>query len=77
MKSGVTAFAATLALGMLPNFAAVPPSSPYPGWEQFASQISASNNKGTMPGLITAATVPWFMTGIAIHTTTGVTLPWS
>ena len=77
MKSGVTAFAATLALGMLPNFAAVPPSSPYPGWEQFASQISASNNKGTMPGLITAATVPWFMTGIAVHTTTGVTLPWS
>jgi len=77
MKSGVTAFAATLALGMLPNFAAVPPSSPYPGFEQFASQIVESPSKALPPGLMTAASVPWFMTGIAVHTTTGVTLPWS
>jgi len=77
MKSAVTAFAATLALGMLPAFAAIPPSSPYPGWEQFASPISNSNNAGTMPGLITAASVPWFMTGIAVNTVSGVTIPWA
>ena len=77
MKSGVTAFAATLALGMLPAFAAVPPASPYPGFEQFASQIGESPSKSLPPGLITAASVPWFMTGIAVNTTSGVTLPWS
>ena len=76
MKAGVAAFAATLALGMLPLHAAIPPSSPYPGFEQYASQIVKSPAKPTAPGLITAASVPWFMTGIAVNTITGVTLPW-
>ena len=77
MKAGVTAFAAQLAIGMLPAFAAVPPTSPYPGFEQYASQIGDSPSKATAPGLMTAASVPWFMTGIAVNTTSGVTIPWA
>jgi|TARA_R110002126_G_scaffold28775_8_gene95749 hypothetical protein len=76
LKSGAAAFAASLALGMLPAFAAIPPSSPCPIWEQQGGTIVEITSKGQAPQLLSLVALQWFSTGTAVNTTSGVTLPW-
>jgi len=74
MKSGVDAFAATLAGGMAASgFAGKPPT----GYSGIAPISSGDKAKGAMPGKLTAATTPWFQSGIAVNMSSGVTVPWS
>ncbi len=76
MKSGAAAFATSLGLGMLPAFAAVPPTSPCPIWEQQGSTIINITTKGQAPQILSLVALQWFSTGTAVNTVSGVTLPW-
>tara|TARA_R110001592_G_scaffold185921_3_gene430125 strand:+ start:1340 stop:1810 length:471 start_codon:yes stop_codon:yes gene_type:complete len=77
MKAGAAAFVTTLALGTLPVFASVPPTSPCPTWDQYASNGMNTTQPGIMPGLMTTATYTWLLGGIATQTTSGVVVPWA
>jgi hypothetical protein len=76
LKSGAAAFASTLAVGMLPAFAAIPPTSPCPIWEQQGSTIVKITSMGQAPQILSLVALSWFATGTAVNTTSGVTLPW-
>ncbi len=77
MKSGAAAFATTLGLGMLPLFAAKPPTSPCPIWEQQGSTIVKIKNLGSAGNIMSLVALQWFATGTATNTVTGVTIPWT
>lgn len=77
LKSGAAAFASTLAIGMLPAFAAVPPTSPCPIWEQQGSTIVKITSQGQAPNILSLVALQWFLTGTAVNTSSGVTIPWS
>jgi len=76
LKSGATAFAATLAIGMLPAFAGIPPTSPCPIWEQQGATIVKITSPGQAPQMLSLVAFSWFAQGKAVNTTSGVTLPW-
>ena len=76
MKQGAAAFAASLGLGMLPAFAAIPPLSPCPIWEQQGATIVKITQLGSAGNIMSLVALQWFATGKAVNTTSGVTLPW-
>tara|TARA_R100001129_G_scaffold118375_1_gene81845 strand:+ start:539 stop:991 length:453 start_codon:yes stop_codon:yes gene_type:complete len=76
MKQGAAAFANALGLGMLPAFAAVPPMSPCPIWEQQGGTIVKIKSKGSAGQIMSLVALQWFATGKAVNTSSGVTLPW-
>lgn len=71
MNKGVSLFAATLAVGMLPLWAAKPPLN-YAGF----SQVTNMDNLGTFGPALAAVTTPWFMSGTATQTVSGATTTW-
>jgi len=74
MNAGVSVFAATMAPGMLPAFAAVPPMG-YMGFDLLT--LANSKTSGTLGPALAATTTPWFMSGLAVNVSSGVTIPWS
>ena len=77
MKQGAAAFATSLGLGMLPAFAAKPPTSPCPIWEQQGGTIVKITTKGSAGQILSLVALQWFLTGTATNTASGVTIPWS
>jgi len=73
MNAGVSVFAATMAPGMLPAFASVPPMS-YQGFAQV--NIDTVEAKGQLGPALAAVTSPWFMSGTAVQTTSGTPTTW-
>jgi len=74
MNAGVSVFAATMAPGMLPAFASKPPMG-YTGFDLLT--LGSSKTPGTIGPALAATTTPWFMTGLAVNVSSGVTIPWS
>jgi hypothetical protein len=74
MNTGVSMFAAQMAPGMLPLFAAIPPVG-YQGFTQV--NIDGTTTIGILGPSLAAVTLPWFMTGTAVNVASGVTIPWS
>ena len=73
MNSGVSVFAAQMAPGMLPAFAAIPPM----GYQGFAQvDLDGTGTIGLLGPALAAVTLPWFMSGTAIQTTSGATTTW-
>jgi len=73
MNSGVSIFAAQMAPGMLPLFAAIPPM----GYQGFAQvDLDGTGTTGLLGPALAAVTQPWFMSGTAIQTATGATTTW-
>jgi len=73
MHSGVSVFAAQMAPGMLPLFAAIPPM----GYQGFAQvDLDGTTTNGLLGPALAAVTLPWFMSGTAVQTATGATTTW-
>ncbi len=75
MEKAVTEFANQLAIGMLPEFAAISPAVPL--------SYKSAYNRGFMGGtarevasMLATITTEWFTKGTAINTTTKVELNW-
>lgn len=73
MNAAVSTFAMAMAPGMLPLWAAIPPMS-YQGFAQV--NIDTVKAKGQLGPALAAVTTPWFMSGTAIQTTSGVSTTW-
>lgn len=73
--SGYSAFATTLAGGMLPTFTGTPPPTPIPLSPILALPLGTP--VGTIIGLFSTLTDTWFRTGTAINISSGATINWN
>ena len=74
LEAGFAAFAATLAVGMLPGFAATPPPRPV----GFATFVLVNRDTYAQAASEAAALIDtWMRTGIAINVFTSAAFPWN
>ena len=79
ITGGMTAYAATVALGMQPGFTATPPPAPIGPLISAAVMPLGMGGAPASTCVTTLASVidGWFRTGLAVNNTSGVTIPWS
>lgn len=74
LEAGFAVFAATLAVGMLPDFAATPP----PGPVGFATFVLSTRDTYEQAARAAATLIDtWMRTGIAINVLTSASFPWN
>ena len=76
MISAFTAYAATLAGGMLPAFAGTPPPVPIPLATVIPALGLAGADGATVAEALSSVIDAWFRTGLAVNTTSGATTLW-
>lgn len=74
--TGLTQYAAQLALGMQPNFTATPPPTPINLVPVFAAGFGGASAE-VVANLLADSIHLWFKTGTAINNSSGATINWN